>query len=183
MKIVALMVADGSEPIEVMAPVDALRRGGAEVTLLSVMGRLDLVAAHGIALTADALVEDVDLSDFAMIVVPGGSLGVENLGKSELLAEALQSFMTRDRLLGAICAGPIVLASLGLLDGKKATCYPGCEDVFPEGSYTGEIGVVVDGNLITASGPGQALPFGIELLRALSGDASADEVASDMLLR
>ncbi len=183
MKRVAMMVADGSEPIEVIAPVDALRRGGAEVTLVSVMGRLDLMAAHGVALKADALVEAVDLDDFSMIVVPGGSVGVENLGKSEPLAEALQSFMTHDRMLGAICAGPTILASLGLLDGKRATCYPGCEGGFPEGSYTGEIGVVVDGNLITASGPGQALPFGIELLHALSGDAAADKVASDMLLR
>lgn len=182
MKKVAMMVADGSEPVEVVAPVDVLRRGGAEVTLVSVMGRLDIAAAHGIALRADALIDDVDLDGYDMVVVPGGSVGVENLGKSERLAEALRRFAADDRPIGAICAGPTILASLGLLDGRKATCYPGCQAGFPEGAYQDVLGVVEDGNIITASGPGQALPFGVALLRSLFGDAIASDVASGMLM-
>lgn len=183
MKKVAMMVADGSEPIEVMAPVDALRRGGVEVQLVSVMGRLDVTLAHDLTTKADVVVEEAAFDEFDMIVVPGGSVGVDNLGKSGLLAEALQKFMTCDKLIGSICAGPTILASLGLLDGKRATCYPGCETDFPKGSYQNVIGVVEDGNLITASGPAQALPFGIALLRALAGDQAADDTAAGMLLK
>lgn len=182
MKKVAMMLGDGFEPVEAVAPVDVLRRGGAEVVLVSVMGRLEVRGAQDVTVKADALIEDADLDGFDMIVVPGGSGGVENLGKSEQLALALQEFMTDDRLVGSICAGPTILAKLGLLDGRKATCYPGCEDVFPAGSYQGVVGVVQDGNLVTASGPGQAVPFGIALLRALCGDGIADRVAADMLL-
>lgn len=183
MKRVAMMLGDGFEPVEVVAPVDVLRRGGAEVVLVSVMGRLEVRGAQDVTVKADALIEDADLDGFDMIVVPGGSGGVENLGKSEQLAFALQKSMAEDRLVGAICAGPTILAKLGLLDGRKATCYPGCEDAFPAGSYQDVIGVVEDGNLVTASGPGQALSFGIVLLRVLCGDRTADEVAAGMLLK
>lgn len=183
MKRAAIMLGDGFEPIEAMAPADALRRGGVEVTLVSVMGRTNVTAAQDIAVEADALVEDVDLDAFDMIVMPGGSGGVENLDKCDALAIALQAFMSRDKLVGSICAGPTVLAKLGLLDGRRATCYPGCETGFPQGVYQECLGVVRDGSLITASGPGQALAFGIELLRALEGDEVANGIASDMLFQ
>ena len=181
MKKVAIMLGDGFEPIEVMAPADALRRGGAEVTLVSVMANLDVTAAQDITVKADKVVEDVDFDSFDMIVVPGGSVGVENLKKCDELGFALQTFMSHHKLVGSICAGPTVLAELGLLDGRKATCYPGCETDFPQGVYQEGIGVVRDDNLITASGPGQALEFGIELLRALKGDADGEAVAKAML--
>ena len=181
-KTAAIMLGEGFEPVEVIAPADALRRAGVAVTLVSTMGEAVVEAAHGIRVTADALEADVDLGAFDMLVVPGGSLGVENLAKSDALAAALRERMADGRLVGAICAGPTILADLGLLEGRRAVCYPGCEEGFPAGAYQAGVDVCVDGGLVTATGPGKALDFGIALVRAVAGDAVADEVAADMLM-
>lgn len=182
-KRVAVMLADGFEPVEGIAPVDILRRGGVEVVTVSIMGARTVVAAHGVPVVADVLLNDVSLGDFDMIVVPGGSVGVQNLSACEPLLEALKTFDAKGRYIGAICAGPMILADLHLLEGRKATCYPGCQEGFPEGAFQGVRGVQRDGNLITASGPGQAVEFGFELLRVFEGDAVADEVARGMLCK
>ena len=181
-KRVAIMLGDGFEPVEAIAPIDALRRGGVEVTTVSVMGQRQVTAAQGIAVEADALVDDVTFDDFDMIVVPGGSGGVQNLSQCQPLLAALKKFAAEDRFIAAICAGPMILADLDLLEGRKATCYPGCQTNFPANVYQDIRGAIRDGNLITASGPGQALEFGIEILRALKGDAVANEVAQGMLI-
>lgn len=181
-KLVAVMLGDGFEPVEALAPVDVLRRGGAKVDLVSVMDGLQVTSAQGVTMYADAGVDDVDLMGFDMIVVPGGAVGVENLAKCEPLAVALRDAMAKGRLVAAICAGPTILADLGLLEGRKATCYPGCDAGFPAGAYQSQVGVHRDGNLVTASGPGQAVDFALEALRALCGDETADQVAKDMLV-
>lgn len=179
---VAYIVADGSEPVEVVSPVDVLRRGGVDATLVSIMGRREVKLGQGLNLMADALVEDVNLfQDFQMIVIPGGSEGVDNLGKCEAVCNDLRARMREDRLVASICAGPTILAKLGLLDGRKAVCYPGCETVFPAGVYQKGLDVCVDGNLITATGPGLALPFGKMLLHVLKSEKDANDVASGML--
>lgn len=181
-KSVVVFLADGCEPLEVVAPVDALRRGGVDVVLASVKDDLAVRAAQAVTLQADAPLSALDLTGFDMAVVPGGSVGVENLAKCEPLAAALRAFMAEGRLVASICAGPTILADLGLLEGRTATCYPGCEGGFPAGAYVGGPTVHRDGNLVTASGPGQALDFGVAALRALAGDAVADQVAKDMLI-
>lgn len=182
MKIAAIMLGEGFEPVEAVGPADVLRRGGVEVTLVSVMGQLEVRAAQGVGVRADALVGDVDLGGFDLLVVPGGSLGVENLAACAALADELRARMADDRLVASICAGPTILADLGLLEGRRAVCYPGCQDGFPAGAYQEGVAVCVDGNLITATGPGTALDFGVACLRALAGDAVADGVAADMLI-
>ena len=175
------MLGDGFEPVEVVAPVDVLRRGGVDVTLVSVMGRKEVTSAQDIKMVADALVEDVDLDLFTMVVVPGGSVGVENLGKCDKLAESLRDRMKANKLVGSICAGPTILANLDLLQDHKAVCYPGCETNFPAGVYQPNVDVCIDKNLITATGPATALPFGRALLEALKSEKDASEVASGML--
>lgn len=182
-KKVAVMLGEGFEPIEAIAPVDCMRRAGIEVELVSVMPSVQVKSAQGIVVEAEALDENMDLSAFDMIVIPGGGLGVENLKKSDKLSKALRVSMEGNTFVAAICAGPTVLNELGLLEGKRVTCYPGCEEGFPQGAYLSGQSVVVDGNLITASGPGQALEFGIAIVRALCGDDVADQVASSMLIR
>lgn len=182
-KKVAVMLGEGFEPIEAIAPTDCMRRAGLEVELVSVMPSVQVKSAQNVVVEAEALDENLDLEDFDMIVVPGGSLGVENLKKSEKLAQALKGFMAKDKHVASICAGPTVLNGLGLLEGRKVTCYPGCEAGFPDGAYQPGYGVVVDRNLITASGPGQALDFGIAIVKALCGDDAADQVASGMLMK
>lgn len=177
----AMMLGEGFEPLEVVAPTDALRRGGVDVTTVSVMPTTTVTAAQDISVIADVQVNDVDLLEFDAICVPGGSVGVDYLNKCEKLAEVLPVFMNDNaRTVASICAGPTVLNKLGLLEGRIATCYPGCEVDFPAGTYPGQ-GVYTDGNLVTASGPGYALAFGIEILKKLMGQNVADDVAQGML--
>ena len=182
-KSVVVFLADGCEPLEVVAPVDALRRGGVEVVLASIKDSLEVRAAQGVKLQADAPLSALDLTGFDMAVVPGGSLGVENLGCNARVMAELTRRMEAGEYVAAICAGPTVLAKAGLLNGRAAVCYPGCEEGWPAGVYQPDTDVFVDGNLITATGPGTALSFGIQLLRTLEGDAAADEVASGMLAK
>lgn len=182
-KSVVVFLADGCEPLEVVAPVDALRRGGVEVVLASIKDGLEVRAAHGVKLQADAPLSALDLTGFDMAVVPGGSLGVDNLGRNARVTAELARRMEAGEYVAAICAGPTVLAKAGLLNGRAAVCYPSCEEGWPAGVYQPGTDVLVDGNLITATGPGAALPFGIQLLRTLQGDAVADEVAAGMLAK
>lgn len=177
-----IFVADGSEPVEVIAPIDVLRRGGVDVVMMSTMGD-HVVLAQGVVVMADQVIGNVDLDEFDMLIVPGGSVGVENLIKSQPMCDALKSAIVSGKFVASICAGPTILNALGLLEGYKATCYPGCEADFPDGVYIGDSNVVVDRNLITATGPATALEFGYTMLRELRGDDVADEVISGMLLK
>lgn len=179
-KFVAVMLADGFEPLEVVAPVDIMRRAGIDVTSVSITEHNEVDSAQDIMFVANEILDNVDLDDFDMIVVPGGSLGVENLSKCEPLKEALVRFMEQGKHVSAICAGPMVLADLDLLEGYTATCYPGCDTNFPEGVYH-ELGVYTDRNLITASGPAFAPAFGFAIVEELVGKEKADEVSSAML--
>ena len=182
-KSAVVLVANGCEPVEVTAPVDVLRRGGVEVVLAAVSDDLTVRAAQAVTLVADAPLSILDLTQFDIAIVPGGSVGVDNLGKSARVVAELRRRMEAGEYVAAICAGPMVLANAGLLSGHKAVCYPGCEEGWPAGIYQAGKDVFVDGNLITATGPGTALPFGIQILRTLEGDKVADEVASGMLLK
>ena len=178
---VAVMLGEGFEPVEALTPVDVLRRAGVCVTTVSVMPGREVVSAHGVPVVADTQVDAADLAVFDALVLPGGSVGYKNLSACEPLREALVEQDAEGRLVAAICAAPMLLAQLGLLDGRRATCYPGCEDVFPAGAYQAEADVVRDGNLITASGPAKSLPFALAVLEALAGSEAALSVARGML--
>ncbi len=179
---VAVMLGEGFETIEALTSVDVLRRAGVEVVVASVMPTREVTSAQGVPVTADAAVADgdVDLGGFDAIILPGGMGGYENLSACEPLRAALSSQLEEGRLVAAICAAPMLLAHLGLLDGRRATCYPSCEDVFPAGAYQPD-DVVRDGNLITGSGPAKSLPFALAVLEALAGKDVAAQVASGML--
>lgn len=181
-KRVALMLGDGFETIEALATADILTRGGLEVMLISVMESPDVVSAQNIPVHGDTVLNDITLDGFDMIIVPGGSVGVENLSRSEDLKEALRAFMAEGKLVGSICAGPSILADLGLLEGRQATCYPGWDKDFPDGVRPDELGVYTDGNLITASGPGFSIPFGLACLEAIAGGEVREDVAKAMLI-
>lgn len=182
-KSAVVFLANGCEPLEVVAPVDALRRGGVEVVLAAVSDDLTVRAAQGIRLEVDAPLSTLDLEKFDIAIVPGGSIGVDNLGKSQRVVAELTRRMEAGEKVAAICAGPMVLANAGLLAGRKAVCYPGCEEGWMAGIYQAGKDVFVDGNLITAIGPGAALPFGLQILRELAGDEVADDVAAGMLVK
>ena len=180
MKKAVVFLADGFEECEGLAAVDLLRRAGVDVTTASVMDRRMVTAAHQVPVTADVMVQDVDFSDKDMIILPGGGLGTENLGKCEIVREQCRIF-ARDKKLAAICAAPTVLGSLGLLDGRKATCYPGCEGQLGKAEAV-DAPVAVDGNIITGRGPGAAFDFALELIHQLEGEEKMQEIRQQIVL-
>ncbi len=178
---VAVLLADGAEPLEVIAPVDAWRRGGVSVTLAALDNSRTVELAHGMRLDADALLAEVDLAQFDALFIPGGSVGVENLLASTAALDAVRTFAKAGKHVFAICAGPMVLNAAGILEGRRVTCYPGCQEGFPAKAYQGG-GVVQDANLITAAGPAFALELGLTSLAALTSEETARQVAADMLM-
>ena len=157
-KSAVVFVANGCEPVEVTAPVDALRRGGVDVVLAVVSDDLTVRAAQAVTLQADAPLSTLDLTQFDVAIVPGGSVGVDNLGKSARVVAELRRRMEAGEYVAAICAGPMVLANAGLLSGRAAVCYPGCEEGWPADVYQAGKDVFVDGNLITATAPARRCP-------------------------
>ena len=176
-----LFFADGTEECEALLVADLLRRAKVEVIIASAMGRRALVSSHGIHLNADALAEDVDYSDVDMVILPGGIPGTPNLAENKTVTDTCVSFAKAGKKVAAICAAPFILGELDLLEGRHATCFPGFEKSFPEGAYTGEK-VTQDGNIITASGMAQSLPFALELLRTIAGDKAVEKVAEGIQL-
>ena len=159
-------LADGSEEVELLAVVDVLLRGGQDVKLVSVTGKKNVTGSHGIKLQADVLMEQTNLKDADVLFLPGGMPGTRNLGASQELVYALNEANQDNRRIAAICAAPSILGRLGMLEGKKATCFPGFEEEL-KGADVVRQGVVTDGNITTARGLGYALDMGIELLALL----------------
>ena len=169
-----VFLADGFEECEALIVVDILRRARIETVMASVTGRPEVDSSRHILVRADALAEEVDYAGADLVVLPGGRLGTENLAKSEIVRRECLAF-SRDRLVSAICAAPSILASLGLLDGRRATCHPDFEGSMPGAVLTGE-SVTVDGNMITGQGLGAAFPFAFELVRILAGEEQVRKI-------
>ena len=179
---VIVVLADGFEEIEAVTPIDVLRRAGLEVITAGVGGQR-VTGSHGITVETDTVIEDiVDLPD--AVVLPGGMPGAENLAKSTHLRELLKRMDADSRHIGAICAAPAVaLAPTGILDGRKATCYPGFEARFNEAIQFSAERVIADGNVVTSRGPGTALEFALTLAGRLAGAETAAELTEGMLAR
>jgi 4-methyl-5(b-hydroxyethyl)-thiazole monophosphate biosynthesis len=181
MKRAYLFLATGFEETEAIGAADVLRRGGVQLTTVSITGELAVVGAHGIPVVADRLFEDADYADADALILPGGGPGSQMLNGHEALKRALVRQSEQNKLVAAICAAPLVLGGSGLLKGKKATCYPGMEPHLT-GAILTDAPAVTDGNIITGKGPGLVFDFGLAILTALQGDAVAAGVASDLLL-
>lgn len=173
-------LATGFEDIEALIPIDIWRRGGIDVTTVSITGNHMVESAHGVKMEADACFDNIDTTDADLLFLPGGMPGASNLAAHKGLCEALVHQANEGRLVAAICASPaVVLAPLGLLRGKEATCYPGFEEALAEGHYTADL-VTIDGNITTGEGPAAAFPFAYELLAQLKGVEMADTIAEGM---
>lgn len=156
-------LANGFEDIEALAPLDILRRGGVEVVTVSITSENAVETAHGVTIMADTTIGNVDMSDADLLILPGGMPGAKNLLECEAVCEALVKQNEEGKLIGAICAAPMVLGQNGILMGRRATCYPGFEKMLEGADYTAEL-VTVDGNITTGRGPGAAMAFGYQLL-------------------
>ena len=179
MKQVFAFLADGFEEVECLTVVDLLRRGGVPVKTVSIMGRLNVAGGHGITVQADALIEEVSMEEAGMLFLPGGGLGTENLSAHFGLGEAVKKAAGGGKRLGGICAAPRVLGKYGLLDGKRATCYPGFEGKLGDACYATD-GVVTDGMITTARGMGYAVDLGLELLAILTGIQNSRQIRSEI---
>ncbi|GHU80651.1 thiazole biosynthesis protein ThiJ [Bacteroidia bacterium] len=180
MKKVFLFLAEGFEETEAVATTDVMLRGELDVTTVSVTGNRLVTGAHGIVVQADALFENTDFSKGELLVLPGGMPGASNLNAHQGLKNLLLQYAKEGKKLAAICAAPLVLGGLDLLQGKKATAYPGFESTLKGAEYV-NAAVVKDGNIITGRGPGFAFDFGLAIVEELQGKAKADEVAGGLL--
>lgn len=176
---VYVFMADGFEELELTAPVDMLRRAGAEVALVGI-GKPRITSAHGMKITADIAENQVDMSKADLIILPGGSVGTQNLIANETVKTAVETAVQNGLWIGAICAAPSLLQQRGYLDGKNFTCYPGCQNDALGGLYTGNP-VEVAGKIITAKSAGAALLFGKALVAALHGEAAAEALCAAMM--
>ena len=180
MKTVLLFLADGFEEIEALATVDVLRRAGVQVTTVSINPAGLVTGAHGISVMADVLFEQVRYADADMLVLPGGMPGAANLDAHEGLRRLITAHAEAGKWLAAICAAPMVYGHMGLLDGRKATCYPGFEGELDGAAYTAAP-VEKDGNIITGKGPAVVLPFAYALAEVLVGEEIVAQVKAGML--
>ena len=173
-------LAEGFEEVEALTVVDVLRRAEADVKTVSVTGSRMVTGTHGITVEADLLFEDADYDKCEMIVLPGGLPGSTNLQAHEGLTANIRAFASAGKKLAAICAAPMVFGSCGILDGKKATIYPGMEEYLTGAEPTGEA-ATVDGNIITGQGPALAMEFALAIAENVKGKETADAVAEDLL--
>lgn len=173
-----LFLADGFETVEALAPVDVMRRAGLDVTTVSIMGRRDVLSAQGVSVLADALLQECSLADADALILPGGGGGTENLSACEPLRLEIARANSEGKLIAAICAAPMVFGRMGILEGRKATCYPGCEADLGE-SYTAAA-IEKDGNMITACGPGVSFDFGFAIVEYFCGAEVVATLRSQM---
>ena len=176
-----LFLAEGFEEIEAVSTMDVLRRGNIELTTVSVTDNKLVMGAHQISVEADQLFSETDFSEGQLLILPGGMPGARHLNEHDELKHLLEQYAAEGKKIAAICAAPLVLGGLHLLQGKKATVYPGYENTL-QGATVVEEKVVKDGNIITGRGPAFVFDFALAIVAELQGQTKANEVAGGMLL-
>lgn len=180
MKRIAVLLADGLEEIEGLTAVDLLRRAGIEVTMVSISEEEKVTGSHQITVIADEIFSKADFSKMDGVVLPGGMPGTTHLMEHEGVNRVIREFAGQKKLVAAICAAPSVLGQAGLLQGKKATCYPGFEGQL-KGAICSDEQVVQDGDIITSRGMGTAVPFGLAITAYFLGQEKAKELKDSIL--
>lgn len=176
---VLIPLADGFEEIEALALVDILRRAEIVVVLAGLQPG-PVVSARNVSIIPDETIDNVTAAGFDMIILPGGQPGADNLSKDSRIKRLLNDFNSAGKIVGAICAAPIVLAGAGLLSGKRVTCYPSYRDKLGNALYEDTL-VVSDGNIITSQGPGTAITFALAVVSRLAGRHVAEAIGKDLL--
>ena len=178
---VYMLLGTGFEETEAIAPLDLLRRAGVQAATVGINGKV-IKGSHGICVEADLELGELDLTNLDMIVLPGGLGGVASIKASQPALEAVRFAWENGKYVAAICAGPTILAQLGITDGKNATCYPGCESQMGSANLV-QAAAVTDGKVITGTSAGCAVPFGLALIAALKGQEAADAIAKQIVIR
>lgn len=181
MKKIAVHLATGFEEIEAITIIDVLRRANLEVTTVSMTESTEVTGGHQIPVIADVLFSEVDYSTIDALVLPGGMPGAKNLDKHQGLQKQILQFANDKKMLGAICAAPLVLGHLGVLKDKKAVCYPGFESEL-HGAEILKTPTTMSDNIVTGRGVGTALKFALKLVEELAGKEKSDQLAKAMLI-
>jgi 4-methyl-5(b-hydroxyethyl)-thiazole monophosphate biosynthesis len=182
MKHVAIFLAEGFEEVEALTPVDVLRRADVKVTTISINNKKEVCGSHNITVLADQTFDSTDFNTFDAIVLPGGMPGTNNLNAHKGLKQTILQFANEGKLIGAICAAPLILGEMDLLNNKEATCYPGFEEKLIGASISIQQSVK-DENIITANSIGAAMKFSLNLVKELCGNDIANELANKMLVK
>lgn len=180
MRTIYTFLAEGFEEIECLSVVDLLRRANFDVSMISITGQKYVTGSKRITVEADRLFEEIDYKKADLLFLPGGMPGTKHLNEHSGLKEALLYFYTNQKPIAAICAAPSVLGSYGILNGKKAVCYPGWEDKLTGASVLYDK-VVTDGTITTARSAGCSLDLGLELIRILGGKGLSEEIRTSIL--
>lgn len=181
MDTILIPIAAGFEETEAVANIDIFRRAGLKVVTAGVGDKV-ITGDHGIRLETDTKLSEVDAADFSAVVLPGGVPGANNLRDSSKLLSVIRTIAENGGLCAAICAAPIVLEAVGVLEGKQATSYPGFGEQMPSANYQ-EDRVVVDGNLITGRGPGVSFEFALTVVEYLLDKEQRHDLEAAMLIK
>lgn len=176
-----VLLADGFEEVEGLTVVDLLRRADIEVETVSIMETKKIIGRSRIQVKADEELDKAVTDDADMIILPGGQPGTTYLGQNEKVKKLLLKFDKEGKKIAAICAAPTVLGKYGLLKGKRATCYPGCEDQLIGAEVVLDQEVVQDGNITTSRGAGTAIPFALKLIEELLDADEADAIRREII--
>ena len=179
---VYMLLGTGFEETEAIAPLDLMRRAGIDVLTVGLNGKT-IYGGHNIGIEADITIDQMDLTDLEMIVLPGGLGGVASIRACQQAMDAISFAKENGKYTAAICAGPTVLADLGITDGKNATCYPGCESGMGNATIAQDVPCVQDGTVITGTSAGCAIPFGLALIKALKGEDAANTIEKQIVIR
>ncbi|MBE6910003.1 MAG: DJ-1/PfpI family protein [Ruminococcaceae bacterium] len=182
MKRTVMLFAEGFEEVEALTVVDLLRRAGIVCDMVAVADTDTVTGSHEISVRVQGSLDKVEMSGYDGILLPGGQPGTRNLAADARVIDALQKAHAAGKLTAAICAAPTVLAKAGLLEGRRAVCYPGLEDQLT-GRTGGDGAVEVDGTFITSRGVGTAIPFALAIVAYFSGEEKAQELARAIVYR
>ena len=182
MKKTAILFASGYEEVEALTVVDLLRRAKIGCDIISVADSGQVTGSHGISIGADRNFSGTDFRQYDAVILPGGMPGTTKLAVDERVIELLRSFSAAGKLTAAICAAPTVLAKAGLLEGRKAVCYPGMEGQLTGAKVSFEP-VAVDGTVITSRGLGTAIVFALSIVQYFEGKERAEALASSVVYR
>ena len=179
---VYMLLGTGFEETEAIAPLDLLRRAGVEIMTVGINGKI-IFGGHNIGIETDIELAEMDLTKLDMVIIPGGLGGVASIRASEGAMNALKFAWDNGKFVAAICAGPTVLADLGITSSKQATCYPGCESGMGDAVMIHDAPCVRDGKLITGASAGCAIPFGLMLVEAMKGRETAEAIRQQIVIR
>ena len=179
---IAVFFANGYEEIEALTVVDLTRRAGIKTWMVSITEEKVVTGSHGISVTMDKTLSDVKFEEVDMIVLPGGMPGTINLEACEPLMEKVKEFDKAGKYISAICAAPTVFGHLGLLEGKKACCYPSMEEGLVGAEVSYETTATAD-HILTSRGMGTAIDFGLQIIARFQGQEASDDMAKKIVYK